>query len=61
MAKTDRQHERRRLTPRQLQILELIRDVRRKRGYSPTMQEIADELRVSKVVVATSKLPNPVV
>ncbi|MFQ5489376.1 MAG: transcriptional repressor LexA [Phycisphaerae bacterium] len=51
MAKTDRQQERRRLTPRQLQILTFIRDVRRKAGYSPTMQEIADELSVSKVTV----------
>lgn len=51
MAKTDRQQERRRLTPRQLQILTFIRDIRRKAGYSPTMQEIADELNVSKVTV----------
>lgn len=51
MAKTDRQQERRRLTPRQLQILTFIRDVRHKAGYSPTMQEIADELGVSKVTV----------
>lgn len=39
------------LTPKQLQILKLIRDSRVRRGYSPTMQEIADELGVSKVTV----------
>lgn len=51
MARANRQQERRRLTPRQLQILNFIRDARRKHGYSPTMQEIADELGVSKVTV----------
>jgi repressor LexA len=39
------------LTPKQLQILKIIRDSRVLRGYSPTMQEIADELGVSKVTV----------
>jgi len=39
------------LTPKQLHILCRIRDVRLARGYSPTMQELADELRVSKVTV----------
>jgi repressor LexA len=39
------------LTPKQLQILKLIRDSRVRRGFSPTMQEIADELGVSKVTV----------
>lgn len=39
------------LTPKQLQILKIIRDSRVRRGYSPTMQEIADELGVSKVTV----------
>lgn len=37
------------LTPKQLTILQLIRDSRIQRGYSPTMQEIADELGISKV------------
>jgi len=37
------------LTPKQLRILKLIRDSRTSRGYSPTMQEIADQLGVSKV------------
>jgi len=39
------------LTPKQLQILKLIRDARVRTGYSPTMQELADELNVSKVTV----------
>jgi len=40
-----------RLTPRQLEILTFIRDFRRKRGYSPTMQELGDALGVSKVTI----------
>lgn len=39
------------LTPKQLHILTRIRDLRRAYGYSPTMQELADELGVSKVTV----------
>jgi repressor LexA len=39
------------LTPKQLRILQLIRDWRHQHGYSPTMQEIADRLGVSKVTV----------
>lgn len=39
------------LTPKQLRILTRIRDVRLTRGYSPTLQELADELGVSKVTV----------
>ena len=39
------------LTPKQLKILQLIRDTRVRCGYSPTMQELADELGVSKVTV----------
>jgi repressor LexA len=39
------------LTPKQLHILTRIRDLRVARGYSPTMQELADELGVSKVTV----------
>jgi len=39
------------LTPKQLHILTRIRDLRLTRGYSPTMQELADELNVSKVTV----------
>lgn len=39
------------LTPKQLHILTRIRDLRLAQGYSPTMQELADELDVSKVTV----------
>lgn len=39
------------LTPKQLDILRRIRDQRIAHGYSPTMQELADELGVSKVTV----------
>ncbi len=39
------------LTPKQLKILQLIRNTRVRCGYSPTMQELADELGVSKVTV----------
>ena len=39
------------LTPKQLRILKLIRDSRVRRGYSPTMQELADEIGVSKVTM----------
>ncbi len=37
------------LTPKQLRVFQLIRQWRSTRGYSPTMQELADELGVSKV------------
>ncbi|MCH7883697.1 MAG: transcriptional repressor LexA [Planctomycetes bacterium] len=39
------------LTPRQLEILTLIRDLRRTHGYSPTLQEMADEFDISKITV----------
>ena len=39
------------LTPRQLEILTAIRDGSRRDGYSPTMQELADQLVISKVTV----------
>ncbi|NJL31190.1 MAG: repressor LexA [Phycisphaerales bacterium] len=39
------------LTPKQLHILTRIRDFRLTRGYSPTMQELADELDVTKVTI----------
>src|SRR3954469_18149515 len=38
-------------TPKQLKILEAIRDFRVRNGYSPTMQELADQLGVSKVTI----------
>ncbi|RME40869.1 MAG: transcriptional repressor LexA [Planctomycetota bacterium] len=40
-----------RLTPRQMDVLRMIRDVRRTHGYSPTLQEMADELGISKITV----------
>jgi repressor LexA len=39
------------LTPRQLEILRLIRDSRLENGYSPTMQEIGDAVGLTKVTV----------
>ncbi len=39
------------LTPKQLNVLRIVHETRRRLGYSPTMQEIADALRVSKVTV----------
>ncbi len=39
------------LTPKQQKILLLIRDWQLTRGFSPTLQELADELGVSKVTV----------
>lgn len=38
-------------TPRQLEILQYIRDFTRRSGCSPTMQEIGDHLYLSKVTV----------
>ena len=39
------------LTPRQLEVMTLIRDARRNQGYSPTLQELADHLGISKITV----------
>lgn len=39
------------LTPKQMRILDFVRQFRVTQGFSPTMQEIADELGVSKVTV----------
>ena len=39
------------LTPKQVEIFKRIRDTRLTDGYSPTMQELADDLGVSKVTV----------
>jgi repressor LexA len=39
------------LTPRQLDVLVAIRDYRHLHGYSPTMQELADQLGTSKVTI----------
>ncbi|MFQ5461051.1 MAG: transcriptional repressor LexA [Phycisphaerae bacterium] len=39
------------LKPRQLEILAMVRDTRATYGYSPTLQEMADELGISKITV----------
>ncbi len=39
------------VTPRQLEILQLIQNYRMQHGYSPTMQEIGDHLGLTKVTV----------
>lgn len=39
------------VTPRQLQILTCVRDARKRCGFSPTLQEIADGIGLSKVTV----------
>lgn len=49
--KTSRTDDSHILTPRQMEILTLVRDGRRQDGYSPTLQEIADELGISKITV----------
>ena len=38
-------------TPKQLAVMTAIRNYRIRQGFSPTMQELADELGVSKVTV----------
>ncbi len=40
-----------RLTPKQLRIVEFVRDYNRDHGYSPTLQEIAAEFGVTKVTI----------
>ncbi len=39
------------LTPRQLDVVVAIRNFRHLNGYSPTMQELADQLGTSKVTI----------
>jgi repressor LexA len=39
------------VTPRQLEVLRFVEDYTDRNGYSPTLQEIADRLRVTKVTV----------
>ena len=39
------------LTPRQLDVIVAIRNYRHLNGYSPTMQELADQLGTSKVTI----------
>ena len=46
-----KRHESATVTPRQLEILRLIRNFRNRHGYSPTMQELGDRLGLTKVTV----------
>lgn len=39
------------MTPKQLEVLRLVEDFTARHGYSPTLQEIADRLRITKVTV----------
>lgn len=39
------------LTPRQLEVLQYVREYQRRTGCSPTMQELADRFAVSKVTI----------
>ncbi|MCK4660768.1 MAG: transcriptional repressor LexA [Phycisphaerae bacterium] len=49
--KSRKKAENRTLTPRKLEVLTAIRDWSRSNGFSPTMQELADQLNISKVTV----------
>ena len=51
MPRSSAAHDRRRLTSRQVDILTIIRAYQRSHGCSPTMQEIADRIHVTKVTV----------
>lgn len=39
------------LTPRQFEVLQYVQGYQRQKGYSPTMQELADHFSVSKVTI----------
>lgn len=39
------------MTPRQLEVLRCIEEFTDRKGYAPTLQELADRLRVSKITV----------
>ncbi len=39
------------MTPKQLEVLRLVEEYADRNGYSPTLQEIADRLRITKVTV----------
>lgn len=51
MPKTPKNEAQHRLTPRRLQILTFIRDFQRSKGYSPSLQELGEELGVARVTV----------
>jgi repressor LexA len=39
------------VTPKQLEVLQYVEDYSVKNGFSPTLQEVADHLRITKVTV----------
>lgn len=39
------------MTPKQLEVLRFVEDFTARHGYSPTLQEIGDRLRITKVTV----------
>lgn len=39
------------MTPKQLEVLKYVEDYSARNGYSPTLQEVADHLRITKVTV----------
>ncbi len=39
------------MTPKQLEVLRYVEDSTQRKGYSPTLQEIADHLKITKVTV----------
>jgi repressor LexA len=39
------------VTPKQLEVLRYVEDFSQRSGYSPTLQEIADHLKITKVTV----------
>ncbi|HZE96959.1 MAG TPA: transcriptional repressor LexA [Planctomycetota bacterium] len=39
------------MTPKQLEVLRFVEDFTQRNGYSPTLQEVADHLKITKVTV----------
>jgi repressor LexA len=39
------------VTPKQLEVLRYVEDFTQRNGYSPTLQEVADHLKITKVTV----------
>ena len=51
MPKARKNEPQHRLTPRRLEILTFIRDFQRSKGYSPSLQELAEQFGVARVTV----------
>jgi len=51
MPRTRKSEPQHRLTPKRLEILTFIRDFQRSKGYSPSLQELAEEFGVARVTV----------